>query len=97
MSFMKFKRKIWHLSCFEIVDMTNVCQNLTAFLADIRLLEGRMETDIRETLTLLMCADCSTFCALLDSCGPFLALFSPSESFLHMVPMERLCAIARST
>ena len=63
------------------------CQNLTAFLADISLLEGKMWTDIRETLTLLMCADCS----------PFLALFSPSEFFMHLVPMERLRAIAGST
>ena len=73
------------------------CQNLTAFLADISLLEGRMGTDLRETLTFLMGADCSTFCAFLDSFEPFLALFSPSESVMHLVPMERLRAIASST
>ena len=65
--FRKFDRKIWLSNWFEIVDMTNVRQNLTAFLADISLLKGSMGTDIRETLTLLMCEDCSPFCALLDN------------------------------
>jgi hypothetical protein len=51
--------------------MTNVCQNSSAFLAVISLLEGRMGTDIQETLTLLVCADYSTFCAFLGSCLPF--------------------------
>ena len=47
--------------------MTNVGQNLTAFLADISLLEVRMGTDIQETLTLLICADYGIFCALFYS------------------------------
>ena len=47
--------------------MTNVGQNLTAFLEDISLLDGRMGTDIWETLTLLMRADLELFCAFLDS------------------------------
>ena len=58
-SFRKFDRKICLSNWFEVVDMTNVRQNSTAFLADISLLEGRMGTDIRETLTFLMCEDSS--------------------------------------
>ena len=77
--------------------MTNVLQNLTAFFADISLLEGRMGTDIWETLTLWMFVDCSTFLSLFIQ---FLALFDTFFSFrvfLHLVPVERLRAIARST
>ena len=60
--------------------MTNVRQNLTPFLGDIGLLEGRMGTNIWETLTVLMCADCSSFlCILRQLVGPFLALLSPSD------------------
>ena len=55
--------------------MTNVRQNSTAFLADISLLEGRMGTDIRETLTLLTCADYSTFLCILRHLKPFLGFF----------------------
>ena len=96
-SFRKFDRKIFLSNWFEVVDMTNVRQNSTAFLADISLLEGRMGTDIRETLTLLTCADYRTFLCILRHLKPFLGFFSPSGSFLLVVPMERLRAIARSS
>ena len=52
-SFRIFDRKINLLARIEVVDMTMVRKNLTAFLADNSLLEGRMWTDIQETLTLL--------------------------------------------
>ena len=97
MSFRKFDQIIWLSNWFEVVDMTSWRQNLTAFLTDISLLEGRMGTDIWETLSLLMCADCSTYCAFFDSFSPFLALFSLLESLLCLVLMERLRAIARSS
>ena len=95
-SFKKIYQKLKPSAGLEVFDMTKVCQILTAFLPDNRLLEGRMGTDIRETLTLLACADRSTFCALLDTFSPFFGFFlSPSKSVLRLVPMERLRAIAR--
>ena len=59
-------------------NMTNVRQNLTAFLADISLLEGRIGTDIRDTLNILLCADCSTFLCIFRQ---FLALFPTFFNF----------------
>ena len=59
--------------------LTNVCKNWTAFLADISLLEGRTGTDIRETLTLLMCAYCRLFCEFLD--GFFFPFFGTFFTF----------------
>ena len=58
--------------------MTNVRQYLTAFFAAISRLEGRMGTDIREILTLWMCADCSTFLCIFRH---FFALFGTSFTF----------------
>ena len=52
--------------------------DLTGFLAYISLLEGRMGTDIRRTLTLLMCADCSTFLCIFRQ---FLAFFGTIFTF----------------
>ena len=49
--------------------MTKVHHDLTAFLAENSLIEGRMVTDIRETLTLLMCADCSTLLCIFFASG----------------------------
>ena len=81
--------------------MTNVCQNLTALLADISLLEGRMGTDIRKTLTLLMCADGSTFLcifrrllALFWHFGVFFASGGNGEVACHSQEHLKPCAIS---
>ena len=63
--------------------MTNVRQNLKAFFADISLREDRMGTDIRETLTLLTCGDCSTFLCIFRQ---FLALFGTFCTFRLFFP-----------
>ena len=61
--------------------MTNAHQNWTVFLADISLLEGSMGTDIRETLTLLTCAECSTFLCIFRQFLALFGTFSPPDSF----------------
>ena len=65
----------WTRSWF---DKTKVCQNSTAFLADNSLPEGRMGTDLRETLTFLMCADCSIYLCIFRQ---FSALFGSFFTF----------------
>ena len=61
------------------------------------LLEGRVGTDIRETLNILLCADCSMFLCIFRRFVALFGTFSHSGFLLHLVPMERLRAIDRST
>ena len=42
---MRFDRKLKPLARIKVVDVTKVCKNSTAFLADNSLLEARMGTD----------------------------------------------------